>query len=271
MFDFMAEIDMIIAIVLGIFQGVVEWLPISSTGQTIIAMVEILDIDAKTAISMAYFLHFGTLFAALVKMRGEVKHILISLPKFREDPLVRFMLLSTIATAAVGIPVYILLALFIKMGGGDIITAFVGVFLILTGLIIYSSKKKSGTRILYDTLTRDSIMAGIAQGFAVIPGISRSGVTVAALVGNNFEHGEALRLSFLMSIPAILGIILLETISGSVKNIGLFPVLAGVIMAFIVGYIMIDILLRFAKNVKFDVFCITFGLIAIAVGVVFYI
>ncbi|UCF07783.1 MAG: undecaprenyl-diphosphate phosphatase [Thermoplasmata archaeon] len=264
----MAEIDVIIAIILGIFQGVVEWLPISSTGQTILAMVDILDLDPDSAFSLAFFLHFGTLLAVLLKMRGDVKYILSRLPRYKEDDLVRFMLISTMASAIVGIPVYLLLVQFIKLGGGDMITTLVGVFLILTGFIIYFSKRKMGTRVVSGSDRKDSILAGIAQGFAVIPGISRSGVTVAAMVGRSFEHREALRLSLLMSIPAISGIIILETIRGGIQDLGVFPILAGVFTAFIVGYLMIDVLLRFTQKVKFDVFCIVFGAIATAVGLI---
>lgn len=267
----MAQVDVIVAIILGIFQGFVEWLPISSSGQTILAMVDILRIDSDTAFSMAFYLHFGTLFSVILKMRGEVKHILYRLPKFREDELVRFMIISTLATAAVGIPVYVILVIFIQMGGGDIITALVGAFLVVTGLIIYFSKKKMGARVVKESKLRDSVLAGCVQGFAVIPGISRSGVTVAALVANNFEHKEALRLSFLMSIPAIFGIILLEAIRCGVEDIGLVPILIGIVVAFIVGYLMIDILFKFAQKVKFDSFCMAFGAIAIIVGIILFI
>jgi len=264
----MAQVDVIIAIILGIFQGLVEWLPISSSGQTLLAMVDILSIEADTALSLAFYLHFGTLCAVLLKMRKDVKHILSRLPKYREDELVRFLLISTVVTGVVGIPVYILLVIFIRLGGGEIITLFVGIFLILTGLIIYFSKKKGGTRVVKDSKLKDSILAGVVQGFAVVPGISRSGVTVAALVANDFDHSEALRISFLMSIPAILGVIILEAIRGGAENIGLLPIMAGIVAAFIVGYIMIDALIRFAQKVKFDGFCIVFGTIAVAVGII---
>jgi undecaprenyl-diphosphatase len=70
-----------------------------------------------------------------------------------------------------------------------------------------------------------------------------------------------------MSIPAITGIIILETLRGAVTSIGIIPIIAGVIVSFILGYLMIDILLKFAKRVKFDVFCVVFGMIAIAIAI----
>lgn len=264
----MGEIDIVIAVILGIFQGLVEWLPISSSGQTILAMVDILEMDADTALSFAFYLHFGTLMAILLKLRGDVKHIVTRLPNYKEDKMVQFIIISTIATTAVGIPVYLILHDFFEDGiGGEIITILVGMFLIITGIMIHFSKKRMGTRALKDSNAKDSLLAGITQGFTIIPGLSRSGMTVAALISKNFKQEEALHLSFLMSIPAIIGIIILEGLRGSITSIGIVPIIAGTIASFVIGYLMIDVLLRFAKKVKFDVFCVVFGIIAVGIAV----
>ncbi|UCE38547.1 MAG: undecaprenyl-diphosphate phosphatase [Thermoplasmata archaeon] len=264
----MTQVGIITAVILGIFQGFVEWLPISSSGQTILAMVDILKIDADTAFSLAFFLHFGTLLAVMLKLRGDVKYIVMRLPKYKEDKLVQFIVVSTIASTLVGLPVYIFLFNVFEGGiEGDVVTALVGFFLLLTGIIIYISKRKTGTRGIADSNAKDSLLAGLCQGFTVLPGLSRSGVTVAALVSKNFKQEEALRLSFLMSIPAIAGIMILEGIRGKVASIGVVPIVAGIIASFIIGYLMIDVLMRFAKRVKFDSFCVVFGIIAIVVGI----
>lgn len=262
----MSEIDVVIAVILGVFQGGMEWLPISSSGQTILAMVDILNIDADTAISFAFYLHFGTMIAVILRLKKDVKHIILRFPKYKEDKMVKFIILSTIATALIGIPIYLLLRDFFGRDyGGEAITALVGLFLIITGIILHISKKKMGTKGLKDSNAIDSIFAGIGQGFAVIPGLSRSGITVAALISKNFNQEEALHLSFLMSIPATIFIIILESTRETMTSIGIFPIAVGIITSFIVGYVMIDVLLRFAKKVKFDVFCIVFGIIAIIV------
>lgn len=265
----MAEVDIVIAIILGIFQGITEWLPISSSGQTILTMVDVLKIDAKTALSLAFFLHFGTLLAVLLKLRKDVKHIIVRLPRYKEDKLVQFMIISTLATACVGLPCYILLYDIFQEGiQGGIVTALVGIFLLFTGVLLYMTKKKMGTRTIEDSNSADSILAGISQGFAVVPGLSRSGVTLAALISKDFKPKEALSLSFLMSIPATIGIILIETLQGTVLSIGIPAIVAGILAAFIVGYLTIDILLRFARNVRFDSFCILLGIIAIAIAII---
>ncbi len=265
----MAEVDIVIAIIMGIFQGITEWLPISSSGQTILTMVDVLKIDGKTALSLAFFLHFGTLLAVLVKLRGDVKHIIVRLPKYKEDKLVQFIIISTVATACVGIPFYLLLYNLFQEGiQGGIVTALVGIFLLFTGVLLYLTKKRMGRRTIKDSNTADSILAGISQGFAVVPGVSRSGVTLAALISKDFKQEEALHLSFLMSIPATIGIIIIESIQGTVLSIGIPVIIAGVLTAFIVGYLAIDILLRFARNVNFDSFCVVFGMIAIVIAIV---
>lgn len=268
----MSEVDLITAIILGLIQGVVEWLPISSSGQTILAMVDAFNIDADTALAFAFYLHFGTLMAVLLKLRGDVKYIVLQLPRYKEDKLVQFIIISTIATAMVGIPVYLILRDFFEKGfGGEVITILIGIFLILTGIVLYITKKRMGTRILKDSTSWDSLLAGIGQGFAVIPGVSRSGVTIAALISKNFKQEEALRLSFLMSIPATIGIIILETLRGTVESIGFLPIFVGIIISFLIGYLMIDALLKFARKVRFDDFCVVFGAVAIFVALLFMI
>jgi undecaprenyl-diphosphatase len=232
-------------------------------------MVDVLKIDGRTALALAFYLHFGTLMAVLVKLRADVKHIIAQLPKYREDKLVQFIIISTIATALVGIPVYLLLSDIFEDGvGGEIATALIGAFLLLTGLVLYISKKTMGKRTVEDHEAADSILAGIGQGFAVIPGLSRSGITVAALVFKNYKQEEALHLSFLMSIPATIGIIIIESIQGTVLSIGIPAIVAGILAAFIVGYLTIDLLIKFAKRIRFDFFCVVFGLIAIIVAVI---
>lgn len=261
----MAEIDVFIAVVLGIFQGVVEWLPISSSGQTILIMIDILDITPEKALSFAFYLHLGTLMAALVKYRKDVKYIAFSLPKIKEDKLVQFMLVSTLFSVIIGAPVYILLNEFFKAGyKGEVITVLVGLFLIITGIILRTSKKKFGKRAISQLKTIDMVLAGIAQGISVLPGISRSGMTVTTLVAKDFNHKDAVHLSFLMSIPGILGLMVILVIQDSIFSIGIIPIISGIVVAFIVGYLMIETVLKLTKKVRFDVFCIIFGLIALS-------
>jgi undecaprenyl-diphosphatase len=268
----MAEIDVIIAVVLGIFQGIVEWLPISSSGQTILIMIDILKITPEKALSFAFYLHLGTLIAALLKYRKDVKHVVFSLPNFKEDKLVQFMVISTLCAVAIGLPVYLLLSEFFKAGyKGEVVTVLIGIFLILTGIILRKSHKNAGNKGIKELSKLDMVLTGIAQGFSVLPGISRSGMTVTTLITRDVNHEKAVFLSFLMSIPGILGLMILLFIQDSIFSIGVIPIIAGVFVSFIVGYLMIESVIRLAKKVRFDVFCIVFGIIALSLVAVFLI
>ena len=256
---------------MGILQGVTEWLPISSSGQVMMAMMNLFGLDPDKAFSLAIYLHTGTLLAVTVKLRDDIVGVIFSLPNFKKDPLVLFLVVSTVFTAVIGIPVYMILKENFAGFHGDLVTALIGLFLILTGIVLRFSYKKDKTeRKIKDINAKDMILLGIAQGFTILPGISRSGITVAALLFRNFNSETALKLSFLMSIPAIIGGVGLEVAGGGEGgSIPVISIIAGIAAAFISGYLAIDILLKFAKKVRFDMFCIFFGLMAVGAYLIF--
>ncbi|RLI89004.1 MAG: undecaprenyl-diphosphate phosphatase [Candidatus Altiarchaeales archaeon] len=255
--------DFVSSILVGIIQGITEWLPISSTGQSMIALINLIGLEPKKAFSFAICLHLGTLFAVLVKMRMEVKEIILKLPQFRDDKLVQFIVTSTIFTAIMGLPVYWFLKENFKAWQGDLVTAVIGFFLILTGLALYLSKEMMGKRVVPELNLLDMAIVGISQGFAILPGISRSGVTIAVLLFRNFRQDDALRLSFLMSIPAIIGAISLDVLQEGLQSFDSIAIFPGILASFVFGYMTIDVLLRFARRARFDLFCIAFGFVAI--------
>ena len=246
----------------------IEWLPISSTGQLIVVMMNLANIELRTAFALAFYLHLGTMLAVVVKFNSHVKNMILTLPKFRENELSIFLIISTIFTAAAGLPLYLVLKDHFGRQHGDVITGLIGFFLILTGIILYMSKGKAGkkgSKKIKDSNKWDMIIAGAAQGVAVLPGFSRSGLTTASLLARGFNQEDALLMSFLMSIPAVIGIVILEVCFVGIEAIGLSSILIGILAAFLVGYLTIETLMRFAKKVRFDVFCIVFGMIAVLV------
>lgn len=255
--------DFLLLLLVGFVQGVTEWLPISSSGQSMLAFINLFKLSPEAAFSLALFLHLGTLLAVLVKMRSDVKGIVLRLPDFREDRLVQFILVSTFFTGVVGVPVYFLLKEGFSGWQGDLVTALIGSFLILTGLLLYSSKGVMGRKVVSGLTFLDMILVGVAQGFSILPGISRSGVTVAVLLFRDIRQEDALRLSFLMSVPAVIGAVFIELLEGAPSFDS--SVFLGITAAFISGYMTIDVFLRFASKARFDVFCIVFGLIAVSV------
>ncbi len=258
--------DPVTGFLLGLLQGVLEWLPISSSGWVGVAAAWVSETDW---LDLAFFLHFGTLLAVLVRLRGDVRDIVVELPRWRTDPLVRFIL----ATTAISLPVGLVLVLVLEAAveaqylTGVGVTLLVGALLVVTGLVLRSARDRGGQRRVGDTGPLDWAVLGLAQGLAALPGISRSGMTVSALLVKRVDAGESLRLSFLMSVPATIAVVAYEAVLGDVASVGWPAVMAGVAAAFILGYLTIEGLLRLAQRVRWDWFCIAFGLIAVAAAI----
>ena len=139
--------------------------------------------------------------------------------------------------------------------------SLVGLFLIATGVFIHISKKSYGVGILEELSLKDTIVIGLTQGFSILPGISRSGVTVAALLLSDVRQSEAFRLSFLMSVPVVFAATIMGVVTANIQ-LETLPVFAGIISSFVIGYLEIDLIIAISKPIRFDVFCILFGLIA---------
>lgn len=243
--------ELLQAILLGLLQGLTEWLPISSSGQAILALTNLSKIQGMEALNISFFLHLGSLFAVFIYFRKEIIEILRL-----KSPYLRFIIYSTIATGIVGLPIYFKLENFLY---GNEINKLVGISLIITGIILRFSKER-GSRDISNYELKDALFAGIAQGFAIIPGISRSGVTVATLLSRRFLQQEALTISFLMAIPAIIGA---NVLSLSSHNITLTSeIFAGLLASLLSSLVGIKFLLEISKRLRFDLFCIFFGAIA---------
>lgn len=254
------------AIILGILQGILEWLPVSSQGQLSLAMY-LLRIGKDQTLPFSVFLHTGTMFAAIVYFRGDILNLFKKLPSYRfnyasqENRLVSFLLLATVITGAVGYPLYRLLYEAEPLAGEAFI-ALIGVALIITGLVQKYSKVR-GERETADLNVKDTLLLGVVQGFSIIPGISRSGVTTSSLLFRKFGSEGALKLSFLMSIPAVLIAEIGLTLLGGLPTIGMEEALASVTFSFMFGLLSIHALMKIAKKFKFWAFCIILGILAL--------
>lgn len=248
---------MIEYILFGIFQGLFEWLPISSQGQLFVIMTLLFNISAQEALNSAIWLHIGTMLAAIFYFRREVFDLMKKLLKLEfKDEILSFLIISTILTGIVGFPLYLLLS-DISAVFGQASIVLVGIALILTGILQKRAEKKNVDD--KDISKEDKIIAGISQGFSIIPGISRSGITTSVLLLRNFNSKQALKLSFLMSIPAVLvAEIGLSAFGGISFNINY---LVGAVFSFISGIVTIDLFLRLAEKISFWLFCVTMGLL----------
>ncbi|MBN1329243.1 MAG: undecaprenyl-diphosphate phosphatase [Candidatus Heimdallarchaeota archaeon] len=299
-------------IVLAVVQGILEWLPVSSEGQIILILTWLN--EPENALAIALFLHLGTLFAVIARFwkdifllfgikytkketEGEeeetIKKEMIKesqsentlSSKEKQRKLWKFLLLSTIATAIIGIPLYILVKYVLQEGkllelaggtitGGDIITMIIGAFLIGTGIFILISKRKVARKSIYEMSVLEMLIVGAVQGIAVIPGVSRSGSTVGVMLIEGVEEEDSLRGSFLLSIPAVIGAniltIIIDLAQGdlSFEGIPIYAMFLAILVSGVVGYITIDLFLRLAKKVNFGWFCLTVGALALLITMI---
>ena len=253
---------MLVAIVLGLLQGSTEWLPISSEGVVATSYVFFFDRPLSEAVAYALWLHLGTATSALVVFRKEITRIIggfIAEPR-KPSRLLAYLVVSTITSAVVGIPLLVSLS---EISGrlGAIAMGLVGFFMLITGGI-QLRRSVNGTRTRDEVSITDALFAGLAQGCAVLPGLSRSGLTVATLLARNVDRREALVLSFLMSIPASLGAGIYASIDTGLLTSTNALYAAGV--AAVVGLITIRILPAVAEKVNFAKFVILVGAAVIA-------
>jgi len=269
-------------IYLSLLQGVIEWLPISSSGTVMIVAINFFGISPEEAFSLAIWLHLGTAFAVILKFRTDF--IEISKACFPQifgeaEEIVRkkrnWLIIATIGTAITALPLYflfkiILIEMFTAFQG-DIITLIISGLLIITGVILLKSKKIYGEKDLTEAnkkeIKKDSMLSGLVQGISILPGISRSGITVSAILLKNYDQETGLRMSFLMSVPVVFASIIVDFIFGEGSVFGILDpltIIVVTIVSFVVGYVSIEVLLKLAQKVNFGYFCIIYGIIAFA-------
>lgn len=234
------------AIFLGIVQGITEWLPVSSSGHLVIVQ-ETLGIGTNLAFDV--FLHIATLLVVVFVFRGDIYLVLRA--AFRRDfrsqdgRLFIFLVVGTIPTALAGGAIYFLAgALFTNL-------AFVGGALFFTGSVLCLSGRDRTTKGLNK---KRSVIIGIAQGIAVIPGVSRSGLTISFGLLQRVKRETLIRFSFLLSIPAILGAMAFEAGNLALSGIQPIPLAAGFLTSLVAGYISIKILIRLIMQKRFHYF-----------------
>ncbi|MFX0148928.1 MAG: undecaprenyl-diphosphate phosphatase [Candidatus Hodarchaeota archaeon] len=270
---------MIEFLIIALLQGIFEWLPISSSGQVMIISLSLFNIPIDAAYSLSIWLHLGTTFAVIAKFRKDYFKITKAFfPKrFTSDEnnikKRNWLIFSTIGTAITALPLYFLFRIII-IGGftadqGDILTLIISGLLIITGIVLLSLKKIYGTKLIDTSLNkeimRNSFISGLFQGFSILPGISRSGFTISAILLEKYEQNEALKLSFLMSVPVALASIIVDVLFGGGSIFGVLDpltILIITVIGFIIGYLSMEVLLRISKKIQFGYFCILYGIIA---------
>lgn len=244
------------AIVLGLVQGVTEFLPVSSSGHLVIVGA-LLGVQEES-LTFEVMVHFGTLVAVLVALKDDWRPILLGLlghPEHRRQGRRRFLAL-VVGSLPVAIAGLVLKDSVEALFGTP---QFAAAMLLVTGGILWLTDRFAGHREgrLDDVGVADALWIGLGQALAILPGISRSGSTLAAGMARGFDRSSAARFAFLLSIPAILGASILQlpdAIQGGFE--GGVPLLVGAVTAGVTGYASIALFLRFLKNGKLTGFAI---------------
>ena len=262
------------SMLLGLVQGLTEFLPVSSSGHLQI-FKDILGADAlKTSLTLDILLHLGTLIAVFaVYYRdiweligacfGMVWDLLRGKPDFK-SPYRRFVLMVILGTIPAGVA-----GILAKDFISELPLLFVGIALFGTAILLWVSDKIGGGEKTMETASYpSSLMVGLFQAIAIFPGISRSGSTISGARAMGYTKEFAMKYSFILSVPAILGaaVLDLKDVISAGEAIAAGPVLAGMAVAAISGFAAIRWLLKLVKNSKFHYFsyyCIVAGIAAI--------
>lgn len=262
--------DYVQAILMGAIQGLTEFLPVSSSAHIVltsqiyktVTRQELVAAGSPEEIFFDIIIHLGTLIAILIYFRKDIKNIIeqffIAIKKKdfadSEAKLPLFILLGTFFTALVILP--------LKNLASDVVEtpSVVGIFLIITGFVLFSSEfiskkmQKANSQINF----KNSILIGIAQGLAIFPGLSRSGLTIATGLSTGLDRKSAARYSFLLSIPIIIGASMLYPIIeldySQLMTFNWGAIILGFVFAAFTGYFCIKYFIQFLNNHSINVF-----------------
>jgi len=261
------------SVALGILQGSTEFLPISSSGHLVLGE-NLLKVKLND-ISFEVFLHFGTLLSVVIVFRktiwGMIKAVMekagVSFSKYNPTPtsenwnLFLLIILGSIPAGILGI----LFKEYVEKSFSS--PLFVSIMLLITGSVLFLTKffKKAKGEIK----SFDAFLIGIAQAIAILPGISRSGLTISTGIFRGIKREKAVEFSFLLSLPAVLGASVLklkDMLSQSPLSFNLWFYLMGTVSAFLFGYLAIKFLLNVIRKGKFEFFgyyCFLIGFLSL--------
>ena len=252
-------------ILLGLLQGLTEFLPISSSGH--LALAEQLFRIHKPGIVFDIFVHFGTLLSVLWVFRPRIARLVLAPIRGGKDlRLLGMLIVGAIPTGVLG------LALDSVAEAAFVRSWAVGLGLLVTASVLFFVERRgsASAKSLEQLNWREALWVGLAQGLAVLPGISRSGSTIAMGLFLGLRREDAAEFSFLLFIPAILGATLLklgEALSQPGAHGALWgSYLAGTVVAFLSGILAIRFLMKFLRERRltpFAVYCLALGLLAL--------
>lgn len=246
-------------IVLGIVQGLCEFLPVSSSGHLVL-LSKLFRIEDSLFVSI--ILHVATLFAVVVVMRKEIFYLL-------RHPFSNQTISIALATIFTCIVAFVLMPFITSAFEGAILPFF----FLLSAVILYfvgKLKDNKGGKINY----KRAIIIGLAQGFAIFPGLSRSGTTISAGLISGADREESAKFSFLVSLPIIIGSLFMEIYkvcsSGEIININITGMIFSFVIAFLIGIISIKFMIKLTSKLQFKWFSIYLVIIAVLSAVILW-
>lgn len=260
------------ALVLGLVQGLTEFLPVSSSGHLTIGKA-LFGIESNDLL-FEIMVHAATVCSTIVVFRKEIADLICGLFKFRYNEQTEYL-----AKIGVSLIPVMIVGFFFKdeveavFGSGLVV---VGAMLLLTALLLFLSDyvSKKSTLKSHDLSYKDAIVMGIAQAFAVMPGLSRSGTTIAAGLLSGAKRSQVAGFSFLMVIIPILGEAFLSLVSGeaAASSTGVFPLAVGFLAAFLSGLLACKFMIAIVRKAQLKwfslycalaaVFCFVFEIVA---------
>ena len=249
----LTTLSLLETLILAIVQGVTEWLPISSSGHLVVVQQYLLHEPPPLLFDVA--LHIGTLCVVLVVFWRELMSILKALVRFdfksEEGKLGVFIAVGSIPTALIGYFFHDVLESFFYN------VLVVGMALVVNGVVLFFSElREDGRRVGF----LDSLLIGVAQGTAIVPGISRSGLTIATALLRKVEKKTAFAFSFLLSVPAVIGATILESARAwassdlVIGGVDIATMLFGVVVSMIIGYISLKLLQKIVMSKRLHLF-----------------
>lgn len=250
-------VTLIEILILAVIQGLTEWLPISSSGHLVIAQKYL---GLNLPLIHSVMLHAGTLVVVLTVFRKDIAEIIRALIKrdfeTEEGRLALFIALGSMPIAILGF----FLHDFFESLFNNLLA--VGIALLITGFVLFLSEKRIGNRKIG---ILDSLLIGLAQAVAIIPGVSRSGVTIATGLLRKIDKATAFKYSFLLSIPAVIGATVMESRELVVGNVDMIPLFLGAIISMIVGYVSLKLLQKIVMSEKIHLFAYYCWLVGLAI------
>ncbi|MCL5445976.1 MAG: undecaprenyl-diphosphate phosphatase [Actinobacteria bacterium] len=278
---------LLIAGLAGLLQGVAEWLPVSS--KTMVSLVYVTGggYSPNTAYVMGLLANFGSFFAALWYFRVDVW----SATKGLRDPFgtgidaarLRFLVIATVMTAVIGLPVYAGVISVFHASAGNIFMIAVGL-LLLVSTVVNASRERVARKATQEAADESipgkvpgfvtTVIVGACQGLAALPGISRSAVTVTPMLFRGLSPRDALRLSFFLDVVALLAVGVTPFLVGhaglaAVRSVGTVPVIVMLVTAGVCSFFMIGTVLGFAARLRASAVTLLIGMITLVFGMVY--